>query len=185
MAARQRGSDKFTLDGTGQSDANDLDGNGKHANGNPDDSGPIDPASLAGGTPTDSGTGEPAKGKRGRPKGSTNKTKSETPLDIGTVETVLFNIHSMVAAATGFDKLAINQTEANTLAKAVATVQNHYPMHVSAKALAWTNLFMVAGSVYGSRVVAIWADQKAAENDKPMPWQPQQPNSASITPIRP
>jgi hypothetical protein len=72
----------------------------------------------------------------------------------------------MVAAATGFDKIALVQSEAHDLSKAVVEVQKFYPLHVSEKALAWANLCMVAGAVYGSRIVAVWADMEAA-NAKP------------------
>lgn len=166
MAPKPRGGNGFSLDGpdgTEQQTVNGVDGNPDHAGNG---AGTVDPTTLAGASGGDSGTGEPIKRGRGRPKGSTaGKQKASAPLDIGSVETLLFNIHAMVAAATGFDKLSINEQEANSLAKAVANVQQYYPMHVSAKAMAWTNLIMVAGSVYGSRAVAIWADQKAKENE--------------------
>lgn len=61
----------------------------------------------------------------------------------------------MLAVATGIEELSLAKEEANTLAKAVANVQQYYPMHISAKAMAWSNLVMVAGSVYGSRIVAV------------------------------
>lgn len=166
MAPRSRNANSFSLDGT-DGTAGDT-GNGiseipgSDVGGVPGNNGPIDPASLAGAGTADNGTGEPVKRGRGRPKGSGAKaqTGKASQLDVGSVEVLLFNIHGLLAAATGYDKIAINETEAGTLAKAVANVQQFYPMHVSAKAMAWTNLIMVAGTVYGSRAVAIWADMK-------------------------
>ncbi len=169
MAPRTRNGNGFTLDepsGTpGATGDSPVPIGGTDTSGVSSDTGPIDPASLAGAGSGDSGAGEPSgKRGRGRPKGSgkaqTGKTSS---LDVGAVEVLLFNIHALAAAATGFDKIAINETEAGQLAKAVNNVQQFYPMHVSAKAMAWTNLIMVAGTVYGSRAVAIWADQKNKE----------------------
>lgn len=161
MAAKPSGSDKFTLDGTG--DAPDGLGGTPISDGgdNGGNTGTIDPASLS---PAGDALSGAVKRGRGRPKGSGSRASGKataSPLDIGSVETILFNLHAMVAAATGFDKLALNNEEANSLAKAVNNVQQFYPTHISAKSLAWTNLFMVAGTVYGSRAVAIWADQKA------------------------
>lgn len=148
----------FTLDGSGEADGggpSGASGNGGTASPN---SGAIDPASLAGSAPGGTGSGEPVKRGRGRPKGSGAKhsaSASPSSLDIGSVETLLFNIHGMLAVATGIEELSLAKEEANTLAKAVANVQQYYPMHISAKAMAWSNLVMVAGSVYGSRIVAV------------------------------
>lgn len=172
MAKGPNGKSHFTLDsdgdGTGQSISGDGNGNGGTSDGSTEYNGAIDPASLAAGTDASGANGgATAKRKRGRPPGSGAKAKENVHIDVGSVETILFNVHAMVAAATGYDKVAINQEEASSLAKAVNNVQQFYPTHISAKALAWTNLFMVAGTIYGSRIVAIWADNKAAENNKP------------------
>jgi hypothetical protein len=163
MVAKSRGTDGFTLGGSGEGQGSAGDTPGGNGDGVSNIGGAVDPASLAPGD-ANNGTGaNPAKRGRGRPKGSGNAKAASASLDIGGVETILFNIHGMVAAATGFDKLALAQEEANSLAKAVNNVRQFYPMHVSAKALAWSNLFMVAGTVYGSRIIAIWAAQKAKE----------------------
>lgn len=71
----------------------------------------------------------------------------------------------MLAVATGINELALTDVETNSLAKSVVELQKYYPMHVSGKALAWTNLAMVAGSIYGTRAVAIWA--RTEEKQKP------------------
>ena len=176
MAAKPRDGNEFRLDGsngTGEQAGNGPNGNGGNAGGN---SGTIDPATLAPGGTASDGTGEPPKRGRGRPKGSGtgagSKAQGKASLDIGSVETLLFNIHGMLAAATKIDALALNNTEANSLASAVVNVQQYYPMHISAKALAWSNLIMVAGSVYGSRAVTIWAEMKIKEQEANNPASP-------------
>lgn len=156
---------------------------GSDLDGNSGDASIINPASIsgAGGDGSASGDNGTAKRKRGRPAGSGSKsgTGAKTQsLDITGVETILLNIHTMLAAATQVPELAINTDEANQLAKAVANVQQYYPMHINPKTLAWSNLLMVAGSVYGSRAVAIWANMKAQENK-----QTQQNNTGSVTPL--
>jgi len=170
MADRKR----FTLDGGGEPGGNGGENGGGEQPNNPGTGGTVDPAAAFGGSaPTGDGgtaTGETGKRRRGRPPGS-GKAKAHTSstVDPASVEVLLFNVHAMLAVATGMDKLAINQTEAGTLAQAVCQVQQYYPTHISAKSMAWANLIMVAGSVYGSRAVAIWADNQADKNSPPRP----------------
>lgn len=169
---------EFTLDGSGEPREPD----GGKPTGDSGGVGAIDPTTL-GGSGNDGSNSANGSGKRGRgrPKGSGTKSQTASPqLDIGSIETLLFNIHGLLAVATKIDQLALQQEEAKTLAVAVANVQKFYPMHISAKAFAWTNLVMVAGSVYGSRAVSIWADMKAAENARDNP----PVNNGNVTALR-
>lgn len=180
MADRKR----FTLDGGGEPGGNGGEnGSGEQPN-NPGTGGTVDPAAaFSGAAPSGDGgtaTGETGKRRRGRPPGSGKaKASASVSIDPASVEVLLFNIHGMLAMATGVQQLALNETEAGTLAKAVCEVQQFYPTHISAKSLAWANLIMVGGSIYGTRAVAIWAESQAKQNAAP-----QQPQDG-VTVLRP
>jgi hypothetical protein len=72
----------------------------------------------------------------------------------------------MLAASLSIPQLALAEDEAKQLAKAVHNVQQYYPMHISAKSMAWANLIMIGGTVYGSRGVAIWAEMRMKEEER-------------------
>jgi hypothetical protein len=82
----------------------------------------------------------------------------------------------MVAGATQIPELALDKSEASQLASALKNVEQYYPMKISGKTLAWINLCMVAGSVYGARIVAYSARVSA---EKPVE---QPPNIYPIAP---
>jgi hypothetical protein len=48
----------------------------------------------------------------------------------------------------------LDASEARELAKAAAEVQSHYEINLDPKILAWTQFVMVAGSIYGPRILA-------------------------------
>lgn len=50
----------------------------------------------------------------------------------------------------------LTDDEAAQFADAAVNVAKHYDVGASAKALAWTDLAMVAGSIYGVRVMQIY-----------------------------
>lgn len=171
------GRSKFTLDGGGSEGGSGGENSGGEPNGAGANTGHIDPATaFTGGTP-DSGDASEFTGKlnkdgsqqrkRGRKPG-TGKAQASGTIDPDNIEVLLFNVHSMLAMMTGIGQLELNQQEAGTLAKAVCTVQAYYPTHISAKSLAWANLVMVAGGIYGSRAVAVWAENQA-EKQEPRP----------------
>lgn len=124
------------------------------------DGSPIDPVAAfgtdtpgAGGDGAGSdggGSAEPAR-RRGRKPGSGRKGKAAA-LDLSGVEAILLSAHTMLAAMTKTPELIISQDEANKLASAINTVQEHYPVHVDPKAMAWLNLAGVAGMIYGPRI---------------------------------
>jgi hypothetical protein len=79
----------------------------------------------------------------------------------------------MLASSLAVPELALNETEAKQLAQAVVNVANYYPVAIDPKTQAWGALFMVAGSLYGSRAVAFYARQssenKASATAQPAP----------------
>jgi len=177
MAERKR----FTLDGSGEQGGNSGENGGGEQPNNSGTGGTVDPAAaFAGSAPSGDGSAPGdvgGKRKRGRPPGSGKaKASASASIDPASVEVLLFNVHAMLAVATGINQLALNQTEAGTLAQSVCQVQAFYPTHISAKSLAWANLIMVAGSIYGSRAVSVWADQQA--DNKPQ--RPEGPANLSI-----
>lgn len=61
----------------------------------------------------------------------------------------------MLSGITQTPELALDISEAANLAQALDTVNKFYNVEVAEKTIAWTNLAMVAGMIYGTRLVAI------------------------------
>lgn len=73
----------------------------------------------------------------------------------------------MLAAFTKVEQLALDPEESKKLAEAITRVTEMYDVKVmSAEALAWTNLIMVAGGVYGPRMMSYSMDKKAAKQQR-------------------
>ncbi len=106
--------------------------------------------------------------KRGRPPGSKTKTASQSaprqkaPLHLAGIETILLSCHSMLAAIVQAPELELAEAEAKALARGIETVAKHYPVELSPKRLAWGNLTLVAGSIYGPRAILLF--QRARGN---------------------
>lgn len=120
----------------------------------------IDPDSLGSAGASEAGNGgnsEPRK-RRGRPPGSGKGAgKKANSQDISGIESILFSVHAMLAAITKTPELALDPSEANKLGAAIVGVQQHYDVLVDAKTMAWINLAMTAGAIYGTRIFAITA----------------------------
>lgn len=132
--------------------------------------GTVDPASVAAAA---GGTGTGKRG-RGRPAGSGNKPRAsaggaaqKAPLDLGFIEFALLGIHSMLASSLAIPELELTQDEGHKLAVAVQNVAAHYPLAIDPKAQAWMALFMVAGSLYGTRAYVYYARTTAAPEPQP------------------
>jgi hypothetical protein len=67
----------------------------------------------------------------------------------------------MLAGLTSTPELALDKDEAHNLAVAAAEVAKFYPTTIDPKALAWFNLMLAAGVVYGPRVYLIRERLKA------------------------
>jgi len=123
----------------------------------------IDPETIgtdSGNSGTDSSTpgstGNTGK-KRGRKPGSKNGTKAAavSKSDISGLENILFSVHLAISAIAKTPELALDQAEARELAKAAVAVQAHYETVIDPKILAWGQLIVVMGGVYGPRAFAI------------------------------
>jgi len=73
------------------------------------------------------------------------------------LQSVHFGLGILLAAP----ELNLSDEEAAQFADAAVNVAKHYDVGASAKALAWTDLAMVAGSIYGVRVMQIMGRRKA------------------------
>lgn len=125
----------------------------------------VDPASLGG---NDSAAGSGGSGKRrGRKPGSRNKSGgSGKPATKTTdsIATMLYSVHMMGSMLLKTPEMMLSEVESSQLAKAIKDVSELYDVpFMDEKTLAWFNLAMVAGKVYGPRVIA------AVNNNKKKP----------------
>ena len=135
----------------------------------------VDPADI-GGDSTGSGSGndgnsagEPRKRRGRKPgSGSTRSPKAQA-LDINGVEKILFSAHAILASLTKTPELMMDHTEAAELSKAIGSVARHYDVTASAKTVDIANLVMVAGMIYGSRIIAIRARKGKEKKERSAP----------------
>jgi hypothetical protein len=64
-------------------------------------------------------------------------------------------MHAGLAALSKCPELAIGEAESKQLAEAAGKVMRHYPIETTQKTLDWAGLGLLAGTIYGTRVVAI------------------------------
>lgn len=69
-------------------------------------------------------------------------------------------MHMLVASGVQVPQLALDENEAKQLAAAVGEVAKYYPIAIDDKTMAWGNLLMVAGTIYGSRALAIYLESQ-------------------------
>lgn len=124
----------------------------------------IDPIEITGETPGDGDSGK----RRGRPKGSRNRTTQPQKEVSSDLSTLLFTTHFMLAKLVKVDELELEKGEAEELGKALARVQKEFGVAVlSPKAAALINLAVVAGGVYVPRAIAFKANRAKAEEKQP------------------
>lgn len=126
--------------------------------------------------PSEVGSSSDATGKRGRGRPPKNKgggtganqytkAKQQTAQDL---TGILMGLHTMCSAFLKVEELELDQDEAKALSDAVNKVQAEYKMPIlDPKTLAWINLGMVAGGVYGPRVAAYSLRKKKERKGKP------------------
>lgn len=151
------------------------------------DDGPTSgPAGTYGSGGADNASGEPVKRPRGRPFGW-RKDKDQKADDKGTVkvldglEAILVSGHSMVAAMLNEPGWNLEPQEAAKVVAGIERVNAYYPTAVlSGKTLAWTQLAMALGEVYGTRIVGTMLTKKPAQQPRvlQMPTPPPQPKHA-------
>lgn len=120
-------------------------------------SGNGDSAAAATGTDS-SGSAEPVitPKRRGRKPGSKNATtKKAAAIDLGGLDSILFSIHLALSAITKMPELALDEAESKKLAEAASAVQAQYDVTLNPKMLAWSQLVIVAGAIYGPRAIAV------------------------------
>lgn len=131
----------------------------------------VDPAADTGTASTAAaGNGDAASAprRRGRKPGTRNKSKTET-LDLGGVSATLVGIHALLAGMTATPELAIDSEEATQLAAAMDRLAKEYGVAVASRTMAWVNLMMVIGAIYGTRTFAIVNRQRSEKADKAKP----------------
>lgn len=152
------------FDNAGNGPATGADGGSDGTRAKPDDTGTatVEPAAVAA---SDGDFTE--RKRRGRPPGSTNKAKS-VPANISGIEKTLYGIHQMLGAIIA-PELAIGEDDAKELASSIHAVNRHYNVRMfDEKTQDWLNLIMVAGAMYGGRIVAIRDRKRAARNTRPV-----------------
>lgn len=63
--------------------------------------------------------------------------------------------HTMLAALTSVPELELDKSEAEKLGAGIVNVSRHYDIGATQKTIDWTNLIMVVGAVYGTRLAAV------------------------------
>lgn len=132
------------------------------------------------------GAPEQVRTRRGRKPGSKNKSNRPAPAlqaNIEGLETILLSLHGMGAAFFKTEELELDPKEAKSLAEGMAKVARHYGSGgMSEKTVDWLNLFLVLGTVYGTRVKAINIRKKIA---KPAPQLIRKPEAQQANPNPP
>lgn len=145
-------------------------GGGSGDGGSGGDSGDVISPKLGNGDGTDNGDGgtgtsEPRRG-RGRPAGSRTQKKAE--ISVGTLADVIAFAHVGLASVLKNDAWALDETECKRLADASAKVLRHYDTPaISAQAMDWIGLLMVAGNIYGPRIAMAVSDRKPRPAPQP------------------
>lgn len=138
---------------TGEPDSDDI---GSTSNDNPsskrvDGNGPqfVDPTSATGGT----ADGTPK--RRGRKPGSKNRTtRNDATKTTQDLSRLLFSVHIGMASMLKSPVWMLTEQEATNLGEAITRVTELYDISIiPEKQLAWLNLIMVGGTIYGPRIV--------------------------------
>lgn len=131
---------------------------------------PDDAFGAAAGAQAGGAQGATGKRKRGRPPGSGRKAgqaKKTNSASLEGIEGMLLSIHLMGAAMLSVPELALTESEAKKMSQAIARVAELYDFGMSEKMLAWSNLMLCFGGIYGTRAFAYSNRMKAEARRKP------------------
>ena len=114
------------------------------------------------GASTDGESAAPRK-RRGRKAGEKTgpRKAKEAAIDLNILNHALFVSHLFFSEQLQAPELALTEKQAKSLAESIVEVSKYYEVAVSAKAQAWGMLLLTAGSIYGSKIVAISRRKKA------------------------
>jgi len=139
-------------------------GDGNAVSGSGDDANAIDPGAVGreldgsggdgGGSSAGSGSGDVPRKKRKYTRRAKSAASAQG-ISVDAFSAILLTGHAMLSGITKVPELALEESEATELASALNTVNNFYRVAVAEKTLAWLNLAMVGGMIYGTRLIAI------------------------------
>lgn len=157
------GSDSNPRTGEPDSDATTDTGNqrasGSGVNGN--GTAFTDPASGRGSSSDSGGT---TRRGRGRPRGSGGKSRTTPTQTTSDIAEILYTVHFGIANMFKSEMFAITTDESEKLARAITRVTELYEVRLlPEKQMAWLNLAMALGGVYGPRIAANSLKKKAAK----------------------
>lgn len=162
--------DTIELDGDNSESANDDSGAESDATGSGTEY--TDPSSAGSNSSTSAGSGTGK--RRGRKPGSRNKSaggKASATQATNDISGILFTAHLFIAKAVKMDLLEITKEESEELGGAITRVTELYEIPLlSPKHMAFVNLAMVMGNVYGSRLIVASLQKKQAAKVVDMPF---------------
>lgn len=169
MAKRTVRGNKETDGGLGEPDATKAgDGNGGIEELFPGvpgaDPDVADPAEVVG---SDDPAGDRPRKRRGRGPGRAKRSVADEEKSANNLARLLYGIHAGIAKLADMPELELTDGEADNLGEAVHGVAKLYkPTWLTEEAEAWANLVIVAGAVYGPRIIAARM-RKNREKDGP------------------
>lgn len=108
--------------------------------------------------------------RRGRPAGSKNRTSSAQEAEknlVLDIKSLLVTTHMMLAKFTESKELELDPMEAAQMEAWIKNVAQYYPVGMSAKKFAWTQLGIGLATIYGSRAIAIARRMEVQKKMKP------------------
>lgn len=155
----------------------------------------VDPGNIGNpGSTDDNGSGnsaasggnvDPVTGKRRYKRRAAKASPDAVSLEIGSFKDILYSTHAMIASIASAPGVAIDDDEAEKLAKAIGNVTRHYEVPSMAQStLDWIMLIQACGAVYGPRLLA-WKMERAARRVKPAPQSPMAPRNVAPAPTAP
>lgn len=119
----------------------------------------VDPATGSGSS-ADTGTRRRTRSDAGTRRGR-RKSRADATETTRSIANMLYSAHLAIGTLVHSEVFPITKEEAEELGKAVTNVSQLYDLPViGEKALAWTNLAMVMGTIYGPRIVAVKMNKK-------------------------